>query len=133
MNEKVEPKEVKVMLIFKEKLPTDTLVPMTVGLPFSSTKEAVEHILKVDIQNGLPVMWYQADNDTDGKIGEENTFVIIPIGTGHLHTGKQSRQVINRDSYIGTALLYGGELVLHYFIIMDDPYESECFRPSQEG
>ena len=60
------------MLIFKQKLPMDTLIPIKVTLPFSSAA----------------------------------------IGTGH-----DWGDTLTQDHYIGTVMICGGSLVLHYFIV----------------
>lgn len=105
------------MLIYKEQLPIDTIIPEFCELPFSTVKELKEHVLKVDVQYENPVMWYQADNDSDGTIGEKHKYLIVGIGTGHPHIDDESRKLLNMDSYIGTASLDGGSLILHYFAI----------------
>ncbi len=108
------------MLIWKEELPSDTLDLMKVDLPFDSVETIKEHILKIDTQYGVPVMWFQADDDTDGQVRTMNTFVIQGIGTGHPYIDEPSRKVINMQSYIGSASLMGGALILHYFVMTVD-------------
>ncbi len=104
------------MLIWKEELPSDTLDLMKVDLPFDNVETIKKHILKIDIQYGAPVMWFQADDDTDGRVRDMNTFIIQGIGTGHDYTDESSRKEINMQSYIGSASLMGGTLILHYFV-----------------
>lgn len=53
-------------------------------------------------------MWYQADTYTDSE-----KYNIVAIGTGH-HI---ESDLLTHESYIGTCLLDGGDLVLHYFIV----------------
>jgi len=100
------------VLIYKEELPTDTLFNVRAELPFSTAKEARKAILKLDMQYDRPVFWYQADAETGATKKKYN---IIAIGTGHDWENK-----IDRDEYIGTLLLYGGSLVLHYFLLEMD-------------
>lgn len=116
------------MLIYKQELPMDTLDILKLKLPFDSAKEAKEHIFKVDLQYDVPCMWYQADlhkNENDKEDDKENNkdeednndnndkeFCIVAIGTGHPWDDR-----LSKDNYIGTAMLMGGMLVLHYFII----------------
>ena len=98
------------MLIYKIQLPTDTLDIRKVKLPFTSVAEAKEHIFKIDTQYRVPCAWYQADlheNDTN----TQREFYLIPIGTGHDWGDR-----LNKDEYLGTALLYDDTLVLHYFL-----------------
>ena len=60
------------MLIYKQELPMDTMMPIKVTLPFSSAA----------------------------------------IGTGH-----DWGDTLTQDHYIGTVMICGGSLVLHYFIV----------------
>ena len=46
--------------------------------------------------------------------------MIIAIGTGHDWEDK-----LAKDQYIGTALLFGDSLVLHYFLVDMDFFEKE--------
>ena len=108
------------MLIWKEDLPVDTLDLRKIALPFKSVSSFKKHLLKVDLQGNYPVMWFQADDDSDGIIREQQEFVIQGIGTGHPYTTNNWRNVINQDTYIGTVQLMGGTLVLHYFVMLSD-------------
>ena len=97
------------MLIYKEQLPEDT---MDIQL-FSTVEAARKAVLKIDMQYGTPCMWYQADAEEQCLIsGEKNSFLVMAIGTGH-----DWGHDLSRDGYIGTALLYDGALVLHYFLL----------------
>ena len=49
------------MLIYKQELPMDTMMPIKVTLPFSSAAIARKSIMKLDLQYEYPVMWYQAE------------------------------------------------------------------------
>ena len=103
------------MLIFKENLPIDTLFNEIVELPFSTAEQARKAILKLDMQYDSPVFWYQADAEN----AEKRKYNIIAIGTGH-----DWEDDITKDEYIGTLLLYGGTLVLHYFLLEMDKIPS---------
>lgn len=82
-------------------------------LPFSTVEAARKAVLKIDMQYGTPCMWYQADAEEQCLIsGKKNSFLVMAIGTGH-----DWGHVLSRDGYIGTALLYDGALVLHYFLL----------------
>ena len=106
------------MLIFKQKLPMDTLIPIKVTLPFSSAAIARKSIMKLDLQYECPVMWYQADYETVELGGSDSAepvskdYIIVAIGTGH-----DWGDTLTQDHYIGTVMIYGGSLVLHYFIV----------------
>ena len=106
------------MLIFKQELPMDTLMPIKVTLPFSSVEIARKSIMKLDLQYECPVMWYQADGEAIELGGSDSAepvskdYIIAAIGTGH-DWGDTLTQV----HYIGTVLICGGSLVLHYFIV----------------
>lgn len=99
------------MLIYKQELPTDTIFPIKVNLPFSDKEQAKKFILKLDLQYDSPVMWYQAD----AQENESREFIIAAIGTGH-----DWKDELDRDDYIGTILIDEGTLVLHYFILEAD-------------
>lgn len=108
------------MLIFKESLPVDTLDIRRITLPFRSQKEAKRAILHLDLQYNEPCMWFQADVNGEEEI--EKDFYLIAIGTGH-----PWGEALSGDEYLGTLLLHGGTLVLHYFLKEDlgDLGESE--------
>ncbi len=110
------------MLIWKEFLPEDTLDLAKVDLPFTDAADAQKHILKIDTQGRRPVMWFQADDDTNGEVKENKTFVIQGIGTGHPYTDDKWRGIMNLNSYIGSTSLLGGTLILHYFIAPEADY-----------
>lgn len=106
------------MLIFKQELPMDTMMPIKVTLPFSSVAIARKSILKLDLQYECPVMWYQADYEAV-ELGGSNSaepvsrdYIIAAIGTGH-----DWGDTLTQKDYIGTVKLCGGSLVLHYFIV----------------
>ena len=95
------------MLIYKEKLPNDTLNIRRISLPYNTAEEARKGVLHLDVQSGVPCLWYQADTGMETK-----EYLAIAVGTGHkLSDG------LSRDDYIGTLLLQAGTLVLHYFLI----------------
>ena len=106
------------MLIYKQELPMDTMLPLKVTLPFSSVAVAKKSVMKVGVQYDCPVMWYQADYETvelggstSGEpVGKE--YIIAAIGTGH-----DWGDTLTQKDYIGTVLICGGSLVLHYFIV----------------
>lgn len=101
------------MLIYKEQLPEDTMDIQLLELPFSTVEAARKAVLKIDMPYGTPCMWYQADAEEQCLIsGEKNSFLVMAIGTGH-----DWGHDLSRDGYIGTALLYDGALVLHYFLL----------------
>lgn len=101
------------MLIYKEQLPEDTMDVRLLELPFSTVEAARKAVLKIDMQYGTPCMWYQADAEEQWLLsGEKNSFLVMAIGTGH-----DWGHDLSRDGYIGTALLYDGALVLHYFLL----------------
>lgn len=88
----------------------DTLEVRKIKLPFVSVAEAKAHILKIEKQYGIPCAWYQIDvHDVSTDI--QNEFYLIPIGTGH-----DWGDMLNKEEYLGTALLYDDTLVLHYFL-----------------
>ena len=106
------------MLIFKQELPMDTMMPIKVTLPFSSAAIARKSIMKLDLQYECPVMWYQADYETvelggsDSAVPVSKEYIIAAIGTGH-----DWGDTLTQKDYIGTDKLCGGSLVLHYFIV----------------
>ena len=106
------------MLIFKQELPMDTMMPIKVTLPFSSAAIARKSIMKLDLQYECPVMWYQADYETVELVGSNpdepvsKDYIIAAIGTGH-----DWGNTLTQDHYIGTVMICGGSLVLHYFIV----------------
>ena len=100
------------MLIDKTPLPIDTLDFKIVRLPCQDAEAARKAVLRLDIQYDLPCMWYQADASD-----QEKEYLLIAIGTGH-DWGKD----LKREEYIGSLLLMGGTLVLHYFLV-DAPEE----------
>ena len=106
------------MLIFKQELPMDTLMSIKVTLPFSSVEIARKSIMKLDLQYECPVMWYQADYETVELVGSNpdepvsKDYIIAAIGTGH-----DWGNTLTQDHYIGTVMICGGSLVLHYFIV----------------
>lgn len=94
------------MLIFKEALPTDTYAQI-VRLPYPDAKAARSAILHLDMQHGYPCMWYNADS-----LAEKRNYLIIAVGTG-----RDAGYELDSNDYIGSCLLLGGSLVLHYFLI----------------
>ena len=102
------------MLIYKEELPIDTMDLKTISLPYKTAEDARRAILHLDIQYGYPCMWYQEDTSQPKK-----EYLILAIGTGHDWGDR-----LKREDYIGTLLLQGGTLVLHYFLI-DPPRKEE--------
>ena len=69
---------------------------------------AKEAVLHVDFQYGEPCMWYDA-------IAPDlltYKYLIVAVETGHFH----DEEVLEKGKYIGTAMLLGGSLVLHYFL-----------------
>ena len=111
------------MLIWKQKLPEDTLEIIKAKLPFGTVEEVKNSVLKVDNQYGDPVMWFQADNDKDHKVHKRKEYLIHAIGTGHNYVDADWGTIYNRDSYLGTVALYDDSLVLHYFISTEKDYE----------
>lgn len=104
------------MLIYKEKLPTDTIDIRCVELPYKSAEEARQAVLHVGLQYGEPCMWYDAithDLPT-------NKYLILAVGTGHYWGKYHDEETLTNDMYIGTVLLEGGSLVLHYFLVASD-------------
>lgn len=106
------------MLIFKEKLPTDTVRIKYVEMPYENAEEARKSVLHIDMQYGEPCMWYDAkEYDLPTK-----KYLILAIGTGHYWGKYHEKDTLTKEMYIGTALLEGGSLVLHYFLApSDDP------------
>ena len=100
---------VKIILIYKEILPAAVWCPYAFDFPFDSLEEAKEAILKLDVQDGVPVMWYQADANQNKT--QKNRFVVTAIGTG-----QDAKDIFHRNEYIGTLMLYNDTFVLHYFI-----------------
>lgn len=98
------------MLIYKDRLPIDAFDIVEVNLPYKSVDEAKKNILKLDLQYNIPNFWYIADKANNGKY-----FRIAAIGTGgHKHRN----DLFNADNYLGTLVMQGGDLVLHYFIFL---------------
>ena len=98
------------MLIHKMQLPMDTLDVKKIKLPFVSVAEAKAHILKIEKQYGIPCAWYQTDIHA-GSSDVQKEFYLIAIGTGHDWGDR-----LNKEEYLGTVLLCGDTLVLHYFL-----------------
>ena len=61
----------------------------------SRNQKLKDHVLKIDTQYGNPVMWFQTDDDSDGRIKENHKFFIQAVGTGHSHTDDEERKIIN--------------------------------------
>ena len=102
------------MLIYKEHLPKDTLDVRKVRLPFRSAEDARKAVLNIQLQHGSPCMWYQADYDSECYDNDEfREYLLMAIGTGH----HWSDDEFTREQYIGTAALYDGSLMLHYFLV----------------
>jgi len=100
------------MVIFKEYLPSDTRLTY-IEMPYETAEDARKAVLHIDVQHGRPCMWYDAiEYDLPTK-----KYLIVPVGTGHYWGKVQDEDTITRDEYIGTALLDGGSLVLHYFLV----------------
>ena len=110
------------MLIYKEALPADTMDIRVIRLPYADIRDARDAIFHLEMQYGEPCMWYQADSGE-----EDREYLLIAIGTGH-----DWEDSLDREAYIGTLLLAGGSLVLHYFLTEipnheegeDDTYEA---------
>lgn len=113
------------MLIWKQELPHDTLDNVSCELPFNSVNDLKEHVMKIDLQHGHPVIWFQADDDTTGKIKTKKEFILRCIGTGHSYSDPTSRKFYNQKSYLGSAILLGGDLVLHYFALSKTDINNE--------
>lgn len=94
------------MLIFKEKLPIDTKMIKLVNLPYENAELARKSILHIGIQRNLPYFWYNAKEPSLPT----KEYAIFALGTG------QYRGIEDENMYIGTALLFGDSLVLHYFL-----------------
>ncbi|MBD9036623.1 MAG: hypothetical protein EGR42_06080 [[Eubacterium] rectale] len=104
------------MLILKEHLPEDTLDFKPIMMPYENVEDAVNSVLHVDLQYGLPCMWYDA-GDYDKLDGQKTKYRVIPVGTGHYWKKNGDKDIVSKENYIGTALLEGGTLVLHYFLV----------------
>lgn len=74
-------------------------------IPIEMPKGA--RILKVGAQNGNLVFWALVDPAAE-KVARK----FFLIGTGH-----EMHNVIDSETYLGSAVLGGGELVLHLFEI----------------
>jgi hypothetical protein len=96
------------MLIYKRRLPVDTMDVGYIYLPAAEINEARNCILKTELQYGEPYVWY----DVVSEDIPLTKYLIIAVGTGHHWEG-----TILREQYIGTVQLHGGMLVLHYFLI----------------
>ena len=94
-----------IMLIYKEELLQHTGIEI-IKLPYLNIKEAKEAIMKLDVQYGIPCMWYM-----NNKENETKDYILCAIGTGHDY------KELEKESYIGSLLLFEGSLVLHYFLI----------------
>ncbi len=104
------------MLIYKEKLPTDTIDVRYVELPYDSADAARQAVLYVGLQYGEPCMWYDAiEHDLP-----TNKYLILAVGTGHYWGKYRDEDTLTSDMHIGTVLLEGGSLVLHYFLVESD-------------
>ena len=103
------------MVVFKEKLPVDTGV-MYIEMPYINAEEARKAVLHIDLQYGEPYMWYDAkEYDLPVK-----NYLILAVGTGHYWGNYHGEDVLTREMHIGTALISGGLLVLHYFLVEAD-------------
>lgn len=106
----------KSMLVYKEKLPTDTIDIKYVELPYDNVEAARRSILHVDLQHGEPCMWYDAKEfDLPTK-----KYLILAVRTGDYWGEYHGEDTLTSDMYIGTVLLEGGALVLHYFLVETD-------------
>lgn len=101
------------MVIFKKILQTNTLELRDIEMPYANIEDARKSVLHLDLQYGEPCMWYDAiEYDLPTK-----KYLILAVGTGHYWGKCRDEDVLTRDMYIGTVLLDGGSLVLHYFLI----------------
>ena len=66
-------------------------------------------------------MWYDA-GDYDKLDGQKTKYRVIPVGTGHYWKKNGDKDIVSKENYIGTALLEGGTLVLHYFLVKAEDY-----------
>lgn len=104
------------MRIYKQELAPATFISKNV-LPYKTAEEARRGILKLDLQYDIPCMWYLMDeNETKGK-----EYIIFSVGTGH-----NLRNTVKREEYVGTVILDDGALVLHYFLIEVNEFDSRC-------
>ena len=94
------------MLICKEPFPVDTMDIRLIRLPYTDIRDARDAILHLEMQYGEPCMWYQADSGE-----EDREYLLIAIGTGH-----DWEDSLDREACIGTLVLAGGSMVLHYFL-----------------
>lgn len=100
------------MLIYKEELINGTGL-QEIKLPFESAAEARSNILHLEKQADVPCMWF---NVLDNELKE---FMIVCIGTGH-----DWEDALKREEYIGSALVYDGALVWHYFLVEKEEFVS---------
>lgn len=99
------------MLIFKERLPENTIRFKYIEMPYDTVEEARNAVLHVGLQYEKPCMWYDAkEYDLPMK-----KYLVIAIGTGHYWS-----DILTRDMYIGTALLECDSFVVHYFLVETD-------------
>ena len=68
------------MLILKEHLPEDTLDFKPIMMPYENVEDAVNSVLHVDLQYGLPCMWYDA-GEYDKLDSQKNKKKVNPVGT----------------------------------------------------
>lgn len=73
------------------------LAPTTIAMPFGAK------IIHVGQQNNVPMLWALVDPNAD--LTETRDFFASPTGT----------VVPDRSTYLGTAHLYGGDIVAHIF------------------
>ena len=94
------------MLIFKHELPNEVGVDV-VKMPYDSVEEARANIFHLDVQRGVPCMWFNHESNKT-----EKTFGLVVIGTGH-----NWGNLLKKEEYIGSLLVAGGTFVWHYFLV----------------
>ena len=75
-------------------------IPKLVG-----AKSFKEQVLKIDVQKGNPCVWCLVDVEE-----EEQEVAIRIVGTGN------PMPLLTKEDYLGSYMLYDGELVFHVFI-----------------
>ena len=90
--------------VYKHQLETKDVQYISVpGL--AGTNNFKDQVLKIDVQNGIPYIWYLVDTKA-----EKRAIEIIISGTGY------PLPAVSINEYLGSYMLHGGDLVFHVFV-----------------
>jgi len=83
----------------------ETTDVQTIKVPkLAGVNSFTEQFLKVDVQKEKPCIWCLVDT-----MEEEQEITLHVVGTGN------PMPLLSKDNYLGSYMLYNGELVFHLF------------------